>query len=78
MHDDFMNKSIEATKLYIVKNEIPHSNTAKYLAMTVDAKLLWQEHVKIKLKELNIKLAKINWLLCKRSMLSKYIKTAYL
>ena len=74
VHVDFTNKSINPIKLYIDNNEIPHSNTAKYLGMTLDAKLHWKEHVKIKREELNIKLAKINWLLCKRSMLSNYNK----
>ena len=40
-------------------NEIAHSNTAKYLGMTLDAELHWKEHVKIKQEELNIKLASL-------------------
>ena len=63
VHVDFTNKSINPIKLYIESNEIPHSNTAKYLSMTLDAKLHWKEHVKINREELNIKLAKINWVL---------------
>ena len=56
--DDFTYKSINSIKLYIDNNEA-HSNTANYMAMTLDGKLNWKEHVKIKREELNIKLAKI-------------------
>jgi hypothetical protein len=34
-------------------NQIPHSNMAKYLGMTLDAKLWWKEHVKKKTEEQN-------------------------
>ena len=46
----------------------------KYLCMTLDSKLHCKEDVQIKQLELNIKLAKINWLFCKRSTLSNYNK----
>ena len=42
--------------------------------MTLDAKLHWKEHVKIKQAELDIKFVTINCLPCKRSMLSNYNK----
>jgi hypothetical protein len=34
---------------------IPHSNTAKYLDMALDAKLCWKAHVKKKREELGQK-----------------------
>jgi len=34
---------------------IPHSNTAKYLGMTLDAKLRWKAHVRKKREELGLK-----------------------
>jgi hypothetical protein len=34
---------------------IPSSQKAKYLGMTLDAKLRWKVHVKIKREELGIK-----------------------
>ena len=42
---------------------IPYANTAKYLGMTLDAKLKWKEHVVMKKQELNIKFRKFYWLL---------------
>ena len=50
------------------------SNTAKYLGMTLDTKLRWKEHVKTKIKELNLKFAKMYWLLGRQSQLSIYNK----
>ena len=41
---------IQHNVLHIDNTEIPYSNKAKYLEMTLDAKLHWQEHVKIKNK----------------------------
>ena len=43
--------------------QIPFANTAKYLGMTVDAKLRWNENVEIKIMELQLKWKKLNWLL---------------
>jgi len=28
--------------------QVPYANTAKYLGMTLDAKLKWKEHIKMK------------------------------
>jgi len=52
---------------------IPHSNTAKYLGMTLDAKLRWKAHVKKKLEELGLKYKKMYWLIG-RSALSIHHK----
>ena len=52
---DFTHKSINPIKQYIDSNKIPHSNTAKYLGMTLGAKL----HVNIKREELIIRLNKV-------------------
>ena len=42
--------------------------------MTLDAKLNWQQHVKIKKQELDLKFAKLYWLTGRRSVLSIYSK----
>lgn len=47
-----------------------YRNTAKYLGMTLDAKLKWKVHVKKKKEELNIQYRKLYWLLGRNSELS--------
>ena len=42
----------------------------KYLAMTLDVKLRWKAHIKMKKEELQYKFRKMYWLLGKRSDLS--------
>jgi hypothetical protein len=44
-----------------------YANTAKYLGMTLGAKLRWNEHFKEKRDELNIKFRKMYWLLGRNS-----------
>jgi hypothetical protein len=53
---------------------VPNANTAKYLGMTLDAKLRWIEHIKGKRDELNIKFRKVYWLLGRNSELSVHNK----
>jgi hypothetical protein len=53
---------------------IPHSQTAKYLGMMLDAKLCWKVHVKIKREELGLKYKKIYWLMGRKSALSTHNK----
>lgn len=69
-HINFTNRKIDTLPVTINSQSIPYSNTAKYLGITLDAKLRWREHVKIKQKELNIKYSKMYWLLGRYSELS--------
>ena len=50
--------------------QIQYANTAKYLGITLGAKLRWNEHVKIKIMELQLKQKKLHWLLGRTSKLS--------
>jgi hypothetical protein len=59
---------------YINGTQIPYANTAKYLGMTLDTKLRWKEHIKMKSDELNIKFKKMYCLLGCNSELSIYNK----
>jgi hypothetical protein len=59
---------------FINGTEVPYANTAKYLGMTLDAKLQWKEHIKKKRDELNIKFRKMYWLLGRNSELSVHNK----
>ena len=55
VHLDFTNKKIQCfPRIMINGTLIPHSNTAKYLGMTLDIKLRWK-HVKKRREDLNIK-----------------------
>jgi len=45
VHIDFTNKRIEHKPIYINHQVVPYENTAKYLGMTLDAKIRWKPHV---------------------------------
>jgi hypothetical protein len=74
VHIDFTNNKIRQQPIFINGTEIPYANTAKYLGMTLDAKLGWKEHIKKKREELNIKFRKMYWLLGCNSELSIHNK----
>jgi hypothetical protein len=44
VHIDFTNK-IKQQQIFINGTKVPYANTAKYLGMTLDAKLRWKEHI---------------------------------
>jgi hypothetical protein len=69
VHIDFTNNKIKQQPICINGRKIPYANTAKYLGMTLDAKLRWKEHIKNKRDELNIKFRKMYWLLGRNSEL---------
>jgi hypothetical protein len=70
VHTDFTNKKITQQPIFINGTQVPYANTAKYLGMTLDAKLRWKEHIKKKRDQLNIKFRKMYWLLGRKSELS--------
>lgn len=74
VHIDFTNKKIEHKPVYINHKIVPYENKAKYLGMTLDAKLRWKTHVKKKQEELKIRYRKMYWLLGRYSTLSVYNK----
>jgi hypothetical protein len=46
---DFTNNKIKQQQpIFINGTKVPYANTAKYLGMTLDAKLRWKEHIKKK------------------------------
>lgn len=66
----FTNKKIRKITLKFCNTPIPLSNVAKYLGITLDTKLKWKHHIKLKKKECNFKVYRLNWLLGKKSSLS--------
>lgn len=74
VHINFTNKRIDHIPVRINNNLIPYSNTAKYLGITLDAKLRWKVHVKKKREELGLKYRKMYWLIGRNSTLSIHNK----
>lgn len=73
-HINFTNKKVDPLLITINSKTVPYKKTAKYLGMTLDVKLKWKEHVKIKKTELNHKYRQMYWLLGRNSELSTYNK----
>jgi hypothetical protein len=74
VHIDFTNKKIRQQPIFINDTKVPYDKTAKYLGMTLDAKLRWKEHIKKNRDELNIKFSKMYLLLGRNSELSVHNK----
>lgn len=74
VHVNFTNRKGVYKPVYIDQNIVPYANSAKYLGMTLDAKLRWKEHVKKKREQLGIQLKKMHWLIGRKSELSVHNK----
>ena len=46
------------SSLRVNSQKVPYANTAKYIGMTLDAKLRWKAHVKKKREELGLRYLK--------------------
>lgn len=69
-HVNFTNKKYGYVPVIVNQQTIPHANEAKYLGMTLDAKLRWKTHVKKKREQLGLKCRQMYWLLGRYSELS--------
>jgi hypothetical protein len=74
MHVNFTNKRCHYLAINMNGKTISHSQTAKYLGMTLDAKLRWKVHVKKKRRELGLKYRQMYWLMGRRSALTTHNK----
>ena len=74
VHINFTNRRIENIPVTINNQKVPCANTAKYLGMTLDAKLRWKAHVKKKREELELRYKKMYWLIGRKSSLSLHNK----
>lgn len=71
VHVNFTNKLLkDPPTLDINGTVIPYENNAKYLGMTLDAKLRWKAHIRKKMEELGIKYRLHYWLIGRNSKLS--------
>jgi hypothetical protein len=69
-HVNFNNKTCLPTPIIVNDKTTPYSHTAKYLDMTLDAKLRWKVHVKKKREELGLNYKHMHWLMRRKSGLS--------
>lgn len=74
VHVNFTNKKEEYHPIVINNKIIPYENTAKYLGMTLDAKLRWKAHVKKKKDELELRYKRMYWLLGRHSTVTVHNK----
>jgi hypothetical protein len=74
VHVNFTNKREHHIPISINNAQIPYATSAKYLGITLDAKLRWKVHVKKKREQLELKFRKMYWLLGRSSTLSIYNK----
>lgn len=68
-HINFTNRTVINVPIIINSQVIPSKLEAKYLGMTLDARLNWKAHVKMKRSELNLKYRRMHWLLGRKSEL---------
>ena len=74
VHINFTNRRFEHIPVTMNNQKLPYANTAKYLVMTLDAKLRWKAHVKKKREELGLRYKKMYWLTGRDSSLSLHNK----
>lgn len=67
---NFTNKHCNRHTMTLNGTTLKAANTAKYLGMTLDTKLQWKPHIKMKQQELQIKFRSLYWLLGRNSELS--------
>ena len=60
--------------VFLNNKQIPYSNSAKYLGITLDAKLRWRAHVKKKREKPEKKYKKMYWLIGRNANLQLHNK----
>lgn len=70
VHVTYTLRKIQYLPVTINQRVIPHNNSAKYLGMTLDARLTWKDHVRNKCTEIKLKQRKMYWLLGRNSQLA--------
>jgi hypothetical protein len=62
--------------VYLNNKQLPQTDEVKYLGIHVDRKLTWRNHISAKRKQLDRKLRKLYWIICRKSRLSLTNKLA--
>lgn len=73
-HVNFTYNNSTYVEIYMNGVVVPFENHAKYLGMTLDAKLKWKVHVKKKKEEIEIRSRNLKWLIGRNSNLSTFNK----
>lgn len=73
-HINFTYRREAPLPVFMSERRVPYANTAKYLGMTLDARLNWKSHIKTKRKQLNTIYSKIKWLIGRSSKLALHNK----
>jgi hypothetical protein len=74
IHVNFTNKRCCHIPIIMNGKTIPHSQTARYLGMMLEAKLRWKVHVKKKREELGLKYKSMYWFMGRISAMSTHNK----
>ena len=74
---NFTNKKSIQQTIKLNGTTLQAANTAKYLGITLDAKLHWKPHIKMKQQEMKIRFRNLYWLLGRRSELDLIIRYCY-
>lgn len=70
VHVTFTLRKDSCPPVSINNEEIPQTNTAKYLGVHLDNKLNWKQHILKKKKQIDITTKQLNWLIGRKSRLS--------
>lgn len=69
-HVTFTTRRGNCPPVRLNNEEIPVTDSVKYLGMHIDRRLTWKKHITTKRKQLNLKVNKIYWLIGRKSQLS--------
>jgi hypothetical protein len=70
VHVTFTLRRATCPPVHLNDVQLPQSDDVKYLGLHLDRRLTWRRHIFAKRKQLGLTLAKMNWLLGRRSHLS--------
>ena len=75
-HVTFILRKEDCPPVTLNGDQIPQSDSAKYLGMHLDRRLTWQKHIWSKRKQLDTKMRSFYWLIGRKTHLSNESKMA--